>query len=275
MSKQGPKVYKVLLGDKSCHGGEQVWPLPTADGPGEWLEFSGDLVPCKKGYHVTTDPLKWYDRSELSVYEAEVDGEIVPCQDDKSVCRKVRLVRRLGDNELADFNIFVYGTHNVNSGEVVACGSAVVRAWDRAVVRAYGSASVQAHDSALVIAHDSVAVKACGLSVVRVYDRASVIAYGSTSVQAHGPVAVQAHDSATVNSYTVGQEVKLFGRSVQIDRSQHGLTVVRCDPSTAVILGNMLKESRQTNFRAGYHPACHATGDPQYCGSPQRRVCDE
>ena len=79
------KCYKVLKNGKSCHGGQQDWPLPTPAGPGEWLEHVGRLLPCHSGYHLTRLPAVWYTGSGLDVYEAEYAGEHDACDDDKIV----------------------------------------------------------------------------------------------------------------------------------------------------------------------------------------------
>ena len=65
-------------------------------------------------------------------------------------------------------HVFTEGEHIVNAGEVYACGSATVKAWDNATVKAYGSATVYAFGSATVEAWDNATV---------VYPRKNKIVY--------------------------------------------------------------------------------------------------
>jgi hypothetical protein len=82
------RLFKVLgEGRKSCHGGTGAWPAP-----GEWLEVTGELVPCKHGLHLCReqDLVNWIGPE---IWEAEYEGERVD-GDDKIVVRKARLVRK-------------------------------------------------------------------------------------------------------------------------------------------------------------------------------------
>jgi hypothetical protein len=58
--------------------------------------LEGELVPCENGYHVVTDVQAgpWLEQG-VEVWEVEVEGEIVEA-DDKCVCRKARLTRKVG-----------------------------------------------------------------------------------------------------------------------------------------------------------------------------------
>lgn len=105
-----PALYKVLRHDgRAPHVSHDYrWSVPTAnaDGswtPGEWHEEEGGAV-CEKGLHVTTRPLRWMVTG-AAVYEAEVEGLAANPWDfehnDKFVARRVRLVRRLADGEVA------------------------------------------------------------------------------------------------------------------------------------------------------------------------------
>ena len=85
------RLYKVLDRDgKPFHGGNGVWPLPQ-NGPGEWLEVEGDLIPCHNGLHLCreSDLLEWLGPC---IYEAEYDGEMIECEN-KAVVRRARLIR--------------------------------------------------------------------------------------------------------------------------------------------------------------------------------------
>ena len=170
------KLYKVLVGGASCHGGDLRWSLPKREGetwmPGEWHEVEGDLERCSNGLHLTSDPARWWKPNcEIFLVEAEdFDGD--EDEDAKVVARRVRLLRQLSDEELIDLRIFRSGQHQATGDKAyVASGSASVRASGSASVRASGSASVRASDSASVEASDSASVEA--------WDSASVRASGS------------------------------------------------------------------------------------------------
>jgi hypothetical protein len=86
--------YKVLDEDgRPCHGGVGTWPLPQDGEPGEWLEVTGELVPCKNGAHLCReeDLIHWLGPT---IYEAEHSGELVE-HDNKVVVRKARLLRQI------------------------------------------------------------------------------------------------------------------------------------------------------------------------------------
>lgn len=87
------KYYKVLVGGKSCHGGDMTWSLPSDKEPGEWHAVDGKIVLCQTGLHVTTDPNHWW-KDGCSVYEVEIDGEIGGRDDEKAkiVVPKARLL---------------------------------------------------------------------------------------------------------------------------------------------------------------------------------------
>ena len=90
--------YKVLNEDGSCfHGGEGVWPLPTEDGPGEWVEVEGDLIACRNGLHGCRpkDLFEWFGPA---IFVMEYEGEVVVAGD-KVVGRKARLVKRTAWDE--------------------------------------------------------------------------------------------------------------------------------------------------------------------------------
>lgn len=94
-------LYKVLDAEgRSCNGGCAQWSLPTCneDGawtPGDWmLPIEGKLAPCECGYHGARDAqvLEWLGPR---LFEMEYRGEMM-AEDDKVVCREVRLLRELG-----------------------------------------------------------------------------------------------------------------------------------------------------------------------------------
>ncbi len=86
--KHDPRILALKCLSKnmeSCNGGTQQWKL------GEWVKVSGALRMCERGIHVTYKPEKWKcDR----IFICEVRG-IVQREDDKTVCRQVRLLLEL------------------------------------------------------------------------------------------------------------------------------------------------------------------------------------
>ncbi len=89
-----PAFYKVLNEHGRSTYTNTAWPLPTDDGPGDWLKVEGELEMCSNGIHLCRpqDVVRWLGPV---IYEAEPSGEIIE-SDDKIVCRKARLVRRMG-----------------------------------------------------------------------------------------------------------------------------------------------------------------------------------
>jgi Asp-tRNA(Asn)/Glu-tRNA(Gln) amidotransferase A subunit family amidase len=87
------KLFKVLVDGKSCHGGNLAWNLPKGKTTGEWHDYKGDLKMCESGLHVTTAPEAWW-KPNCKFYLAEAEG-ISGEQDNKLLCRRVRLVREV------------------------------------------------------------------------------------------------------------------------------------------------------------------------------------
>ena len=156
--------YKVLLDGKSFHGGDFEWSLPENGKPGKWHSVKGDLKMCERGFHLTDNPPKWWDRT-AKCYEVEYKDALAP-QDDKICVRKVRLVRELTEDDLVRLQIFYSGTHKVTSGNALAYDSSQVTAYDSSRVTAYDSSQVTAYDSSQVTAHDSSRVEACDSSTI-------------------------------------------------------------------------------------------------------------
>jgi hypothetical protein len=78
-------LFKVLVDGKSCHGGDAEWP-PV----GEWT-VRIEPICCFKGWHLTTDPLRWWTpRATLWLCEAEM-----PISGDGSDKASFRSVRRI------------------------------------------------------------------------------------------------------------------------------------------------------------------------------------
>jgi hypothetical protein len=69
------------------------WPLPTATGPGPWVEASAPIEACRSGiYACRVDDLPYWLSDDL--FEIELTGDIVEL-DRKVVGERGRLVRRL------------------------------------------------------------------------------------------------------------------------------------------------------------------------------------
>ena len=85
-----PMLFKVLVDGTSCRGGNYKYPPP-----GEWTPTISDLSLCNTGYHVTSDPLRWWcQRAEL--WSVEVDGDLsVNDKQDKACVSRLRLVERI------------------------------------------------------------------------------------------------------------------------------------------------------------------------------------
>ena len=93
MTTRAGQLYKVLAENgQPHHGGTGVWPLPNGK-PGEWLEITGELVPCENGLHLCrqSDLLGWLGPV---IHTAEYDGEMIE-HNDKIVVRRARLIERL------------------------------------------------------------------------------------------------------------------------------------------------------------------------------------
>lgn len=88
--------YKVLVGGKSCHGGNLQWSLPKGKRLGKWHDIAGALAPCRNGLHVTRDPKLWWVNN-AEVYAVAIKGERID-SNDKSCVRHARLLRRLSDS---------------------------------------------------------------------------------------------------------------------------------------------------------------------------------
>lgn len=93
--------YKILVDGRSCSGGKLTWSLPKNGKPGDWHEVAGELVRCRNGLHLTSEPT--YRRMPRSAcYLAEYEGETIgPFENEELVVRRCRLLRRVPWPELA------------------------------------------------------------------------------------------------------------------------------------------------------------------------------
>lgn len=89
------RYFKILVDGKSCHGGKSTWNLPKDGKPGKWMPaIKGELIPCTVGYHIVqSHQLPQWLKENCQIFEVEVSGDVIDA-DDKSVCRKVRLIKQ-------------------------------------------------------------------------------------------------------------------------------------------------------------------------------------
>ena len=86
-------AYKGLNEGRSPYRTATAWPLPTDEGPGDWVEVSGEPVACRWGLHAvaTPDEAREFGRQ---VYEVEMGGKLVEGEG-KMVSTRMRLLRRV------------------------------------------------------------------------------------------------------------------------------------------------------------------------------------
>ena len=174
--------FKVLQGNKSCHGGDFSWSLPVGDQPGEWHSLPPGVSPrlCGSGFHVTREPAHWMDQ-RYTAYIVEIRGEVVGPDLTQSDSTKIavsecRLIRPATVEELATVGVYISGKHNcVTSGKSVAFGNSQVTAWDNSQVTAWGNSQVTARDNSQVTARDNSQVTAWDNSQVTARDKVIVV----------------------------------------------------------------------------------------------------
>ena len=90
---------------RSCNGGKQIrLDPPTADGPGAWAApVDGEIRICSRGYHATTDPIRWAGCRVWLVEVARVLGRVK----DKIVCRTLRVWAEVDPEACVDVRIWV------------------------------------------------------------------------------------------------------------------------------------------------------------------------
>ena len=95
------KYYKIIdENNMSCNGGTFDWTryLPTKNEDGSWIPGKWTpvqrVVMCLSGYHVT-DTNHLLDWADAQLYECEVIGPLTDEDNDKYVCRSIRLTRKI------------------------------------------------------------------------------------------------------------------------------------------------------------------------------------
>jgi len=156
------KLYKVLIGGRSCNGGSMEWSLPKKKGrewiPGQWHVFDGELRLCHFGLHLTTSPFSWY-KNDCVFYEAEAT-EIGEGDEKKCVARKVRLLKESPFPDwFKDCKLFIKSLSKIawfkNDGRPLkewklfeTREAAVDAAWDAVGAAAVAAAGAAASDAA-------------------------------------------------------------------------------------------------------------------------------
>ena len=80
---------------EAIHGGSGTWPLPTADGPGDWLTAAGPLVPCENGLHVLRREHVLFEWIGPVLWRVEVDAAGLIEDATKCVVARARLIERV------------------------------------------------------------------------------------------------------------------------------------------------------------------------------------
>jgi hypothetical protein len=83
---------------RPCNGGDRSQRLTS-----EWSEPIDDPKICHRGYHVTTDPLRWAG-SLVSLVEVD---EVLDAHDDKRLVRRRRAIARVDPDQCIDLRIWV------------------------------------------------------------------------------------------------------------------------------------------------------------------------
>jgi hypothetical protein len=181
---------KVLKNGQSWHGGNHKWSLPELIDntwkPGAWTSAINPVW-CESGWHLTNNPVAWWDDGEgvvayLVEYEGATAGPDLTASDDptKFAVERCRLLRPLTSAELAEKGIFLAGElDELKDGRYILGGDAHVRSLNGSarVDLMYGSARVESMDGSA--------------SVESMYGSASVGSmYGSATVHASGDAIV-------------------------------------------------------------------------------------
>jgi len=89
---------------RPCNGGDKSQRIdpPHGDEPGAWSTPVADPLICYRGYHVTTDPIRW---SGSLVWLVEVD-EVIEEQDDKRLVRRRRALGCVDPDQCVDLRIW-------------------------------------------------------------------------------------------------------------------------------------------------------------------------
>ena len=95
---------------RSCNGGDRLFRLTpaTAKKPGPWAPTIDDVKICKRGYHVTSDPLRW---AGCMVELVEIDL-VAEKENDKVVCHTMRHLFTVDPVFCFDIRVLIAASRN-------------------------------------------------------------------------------------------------------------------------------------------------------------------
>lgn len=201
------KSFFVVRNDSFFEGGAG-FSLPTLseDGswtPGQWhsqKNYGEYSFIRESGFRVTHEPAAhWRENSEC--YEVECEG-LLQAVHRAFLYSKVRLLRKLTEEDLVKYHILSSGSHTVRDGEVAITGSANVTLLGKAKALAYSASGyIEAHDCVEVVIYSQAS-------------RVAVNAYGRSKVSVHSSSVVIAYDEATAHAHNFGEfNVSIGGNS--------------------------------------------------------------
>ena len=246
------QLFKVLVSNKSCHGGDFDWTpyLPTGNLPGKWTPTAEDAKICYRGWHLTVEPMKWL-KVGMQVYRAE--GSVVAgIQDDKHCFMSVRLLapaKSAVPRWWRDVEAFVSSIDGVpwfqpqrepdpewkvfDTGAAARAAS-VDAAWAAGGEAAWAAAAPAARDAA------GDAAWAAAASVAAVRDAARAAA-GDAARAAAGAAAWDAAWAAARDAVLVARIIVCDGLPLDAEHKNHA-------------------KARWAVWRAGYGLACDVSG---------------
>ena len=84
-----PLLFKVLVDGAPCHGGDGKYPPPK-----KWTPIVEEPECCHHGYHLTSDPLRWW-KPRAALWLAEGRGPLHGDGSDKAAFAQVRLIEEV------------------------------------------------------------------------------------------------------------------------------------------------------------------------------------
>jgi hypothetical protein len=175
------EAYQVLIDGRAAQG-EALWPLPSAQAPGDWIEAYEDDLIANPAAH-------WRQGARLFAVEyVEEDNKL-----------KARLTEEIPAERYQSLGIFTTGRHEVHSGVVAACGNAIVELTGAAVLYISGEAQVNGVGTGRIHAFGKAQVKAYGRLQITAREQTRVFAHGNCHVDAKAHAQVFLYDSATAD----------------------------------------------------------------------------
>ena len=123
------EYYKVLVDNRSCHGGTFDWTpyVPKGKRPGKWLPLIEDVRACSRGYHAcTADQLTDWLADGCDIFAVEYRDE--PTDDgNKVVGGQCRVLRRIEHGErIGEVGVCDGEMERIDSGLWIVKGASVV-----------------------------------------------------------------------------------------------------------------------------------------------------